>query len=79
MIDKRAIIKENEDTEFFKVLQSIFNADDFLCYCCDLMDTEDKRQKLLNYIKEYDITDSGDVIELVSCIDKGIEPEFEEE
>lgn len=76
MIDKQSIIKENEDTEFFKTLQKIFNADDFLCYCCDLMDTEEKRQKLLDYIKQNDITDSGDVIELVSCIDEGIEPEF---
>lgn len=77
MIDKQAIIEENKNTEFFKVLQGIFSADDFLCYCCDLMDTEEKRQKLLDYIKKYDITDSGDVIEIVSCIDDGIEPELE--
>ena len=70
-------LNQFKDTELYKKLVSIENREPFLLYCYTL-DTEDKRQKLLYYINEYDITDSGDVLELVDCIEDGIEPEFEE-
>lgn len=79
MYDIKAFLEKYKDTELYKVLRNIWDNDRFVfCSLCNL-DTEEKRQKLLNYIKEHDITDSGDVGELVDCIEDGIEPEFEDE
>ena len=79
MSDINVFLNNLKDTELYKILVNIENREDFLLYCLDTLETEEKRQKLLNYIKEYDITDSGDVLELVDCIEEGVEPEFEDE
>ena len=71
-------LDQYKNTELYKILINIENRVDFLLYCYTL-ETEEKRQKLLKYIKDHDINDSGDVSELVDCIHDGIEPEFEEE
>ena len=79
MSDINVFLNNLKDTELYKILVNIENREDFLLYCLDTLETEEKRQKLLNYIKEYDITDSGDVLELVDCIEEGVEPEFDDE
>lgn len=79
MFDTKAFLDKFKDTELYKILVGIENREDFLLYCFDTLETEEKRQKLLSYIKDHDITDSGDIIALVDCVEDGIEPEFEEE
>ena len=78
MVNVKSFLEKQKGTDIYNKLSQINNTDNFLFYCLDTLDTEDKRQKLLDYINEYDITDSGDVLELVDCIEDGIEPEFEE-
>ena len=71
-------LNQFKDTELYKTLINIENNELFLLSCYSL-ETEEKRKKLLNYIKEYNITDSADVTLLVECIHDGIEPELEED
>jgi len=78
MPDVKSFLEKQKETEVYEKLSSINNTDNFLFYCLDTLETEEKRQKLLNYINKYDITDSGDVLELVDCIEDGVEPELEE-
>lgn len=67
-----------KDTELYQRLIQIENRIPFLLYCYTLKG-EDKHQKLLNYIKKYDIVSSADVFALVECIHKGEEPELVDE
>ena len=41
-------------------------------------ETQEERQKLLDYIIEHDIDDDQDVMEIQMCINDGVEPEFAE-
>ena len=70
-------LNQFKNTELYKKLVSIEKGEPFLMLCYTL-ETEEKRQKLLDYIKEYDVNDSGDVVMLVECIHNGVEPELEE-
>lgn len=78
MFNVNSFLDKQKETDIYKKLSQINSTDNFLFYCLDTLETDEKRQKLLNYIKEHDINDSGDVIELVDCIEDGIEPELEE-
>ena len=39
-------------------------------------ETQEERQKLLDYIIEHEITDDQDVMEIQMCMADGVEPEF---
>ena len=81
------MINEYLDTDTAKelehVLRGIFtrkvgDPDEWILCVLNSMDTEEKQQKMLGYIKKYNITYPSDVVEIEMCIDEGSEPELKD-
>ncbi len=82
-LDFKAIINkaisEPVGLELYNILRDIWNDEEFLALNLYEMDTPEKKQKLIGYIRQYDITSPSDVNLLADYIDDGIEPELEED
>ena len=64
--------------KLYDVLTKISSQRSWLAYNLNLNDTDERRQKLMDYIERYGITDSDDVRQITEYLEDGIEPEFEE-
>ena len=79
------LIKEYLDTpsarELEQVLRNILtghkiDVDMYIWHALDTLDTEEKQNKMLGYIRKWNIKTVPDIIEIETCIDEGSEPEF---
>lgn len=77
------VIKKHTQSEvgkkLYEILKKIWDRKEFIAYQLIALKTDANKQKLIDYIEQYDITDSSDVGDLTDCIVDGVEPEFEEE
>ncbi len=71
-------VSEPKGRELYDILRNIWDDEEFIALNLNTMDTPEKKQKLIGYIRQHDITSPSDVNILVDDIDDGLEPEFEE-
>ena len=76
---KREQVPTETGRRLYDKLVEIWADGEFVYYCLGVLKGDKNKQKLIDYIKLYDIDDSSDVILLTLDILDGVEPEFEEE
>ena len=76
---KREQVPTETGKRLYDKLVAIWPQGDFVYANLSRLRGDEKKQKLIDYIELYDITDSSDVGDLTDCILDGVEPEFEEE
>lgn len=69
-------IKTDIDKELVSLLRSSWDHDEFVLGCLVFLEEQKQRGKLLNLIKDNNITDSDDIQEAIGYIEEGLEPEF---
>ena len=66
------------EKKLYELLMPLCSEDDFVYSTLDILDTDEKRRKMIDYVEKYDITDVGDLITMSDDIADGLEPEIEE-
>lgn len=70
-------VSKPKGRELYDILRNIWDDEEFIALNLNTMDTPEKKQKLIECIRQHNITNPSDVNILVDDIDDGLEPEFE--
>lgn len=75
---KREQVPTETGKRLYDKLVKIWENGNFVYGTLGVLKGDENKQKLIDYIEKYDITDSSDVESLTICIVDGVEPELEE-
>ena len=76
---KRERVPTETGKRLYDILVEIWPNGDFVYCTLAQLSGDENKQKMIDYIEQYDITDSSDIMLLSLYIVDGVEPEFEEE
>lgn len=76
---KREQVPTKTGKRLYDILVKIWPDGDFVYCTLAVLNGDQNKQKLIDYIEKYNVNDSSDVGDLTDCILDGVEPELNDE